>query len=112
MANFAELSEESRVLRVLVFNGTEAEGIAHLKATYGGTWVLAGDGDKGKHAGIGDEYHADINIFIKKPFNSWVLDKNLKIYLPPIPKPIALVVGFIWAWSEAVKSWVRERVRN
>lgn len=114
MANYAEIIN-GKVNQVVVFNGTEVEALIWLTENVSSNkWVLTKeDGSmRGKYAGIGDEYHSDINIFIRKPFDSWTLDKNRKMYIPDISKPIAIVVGYIWKWSIQLKDWVKIKARN
>jgi hypothetical protein len=36
-------------------------------------------------AGIGITYHADVDEFRPKPFDSWTWDSTNKVWMPPIP---------------------------
>ena len=112
MGKYAEIIG-GKVARVLVVDGTEAEALKWLKDNVSTElWVkTAEDGSiRGKFAGVGDEYYTDIDVFIKKPFKSWTLDKNLKMYLPPLPKPLAVPIGFAWFWVEKVGAWIKRRL--
>jgi hypothetical protein len=80
MAHFAELDETNTVMRVIVigndicgeptldFPDTEAAGRAFIANTLklGGTWKQTSyNGNfRGKYAGIGDTYDADLDEFI------------------------------------------------
>lgn len=115
MAYFAEI-ENGKVKQVLVLNDswTEQESLDWLQEKVSSNlWVKTdiNGSIRNKYAGIGDEYHSDIDKFISKvPFESWVLDKERGIYLPPIPKPLALVVGYAWKWSVKLKNWVQIKI--
>lgn len=114
MGNYAEIID-GKVAQVLVVDGSEAEAVAWLKANVStNEWLKTEkDGSKrGKFAGVGDEFHADIDVFIKKPFESWALDKGRKMFLPPIPKPLAILVGYAWQWIEATGQWVEQAIKG
>lgn len=67
MAHFAELDENSVVIRVVVTdNDYPNEGYDWLIETLGGTWVQTSYNAKirGKFAGIGDTYDAILDEFI------------------------------------------------
>lgn len=69
MAHFAEIDENNKVLRVLVVpNEFEADGQTYLAETIGlgGTWVQTSYNAtiRGKYAGIGDTYDAELDLFI------------------------------------------------
>ena len=110
MATYAEIID-GQVAQVLVVGGTEEEAIGWLRANVSeNEWVkTAIDGSiRGKYAGKGDEYHPDLDAFVRKvPFKSWKLDRETKMYLPPIPRPLAVAVGHIWVWSEKALKWIR-----
>ena len=104
--NFAEI-KDGLVIRVLKFDGTELEGIDFLKSNLGGTWLLSTDENK---ASKGHELHSDGKFSLPKPFNSWGYDSKAGIYLPPLPRPIAVPVGHVWVWLEASGKWVANKV--
>jgi len=76
MAHFAELNANNVVLRVVVVankdtadaNGVEKEhiGAAYLERLLGGTWKQTSYNAnfRGKYAGVGDKYDADLDAFI------------------------------------------------
>lgn len=113
MGYYAEIID-NEVARVLVVDGTEAEAKLWLALNVStNTWIKTTlDGSsRNKYAGVGDEYHSDVDKFVYKvPFESWILDKDRGMYLPPIPKPLAIVVGYIWEWSVQLKNWISERL--
>jgi hypothetical protein len=70
MAHWAEIDESSRVLRVVVTsNDLPDEGESWLVSKLGGTWVQTSyNGNfRGKFAGVGDLYDADIDQFVTAP---------------------------------------------
>lgn len=114
MANYAELNSENKVLRVVVINDSWTEQMAQsfLKGISDNVWIKD---DSSIHVSKGHEYHSIEGkqfFTFKKPFSSWILDKELKIYLPPIPRPLAIPVGYVVYWSEKLKSWVQRRIGN
>jgi len=70
MAHWAEIDSENKVIRVTVGDNNEPdEGYQWLIDNLGGTWVktsynAAINGFRGKFAGIGDTYDAELDIFI------------------------------------------------
>jgi hypothetical protein len=120
MANFAELNEENKVIRVIVVNNevilengieSEQKGIEFCKSLYGQNtkWIQTSFSGKfrKKMAGIGDFYSEVDDGFIPMPdpiFASWIFDKNLWTYVPPIPCPQD---GPSYEWSEITQSWVK-----
>lgn len=108
MGYYAEITN-GKVYRVLVTDDkwTPEETILWLKNNISSNnWIETKyDGSiRNKYAGIGDEYHADLDSFIHKPFNSWILNRSSKKYEPPIIKPD--IIGEIdWLWSEKILGW-------
>lgn len=116
MSNYAQV-RDGKVIQVVVINDswTETEAQDFLdKVSSQDTWIkTSGDGSiRSKYAGIGDEYHSDLDAFVAKPLESWVLDRERKIYIPPWPKPIAVPVGYIYHWSKQAKDWVLRKLRR
>ena len=69
MAHFAEIDENNFVVRVLVVpDEFESDGQNYLAEVIGlgGTWIQTSYNGKirGKYAGIGDSYDADLDLFI------------------------------------------------
>ena len=70
MAHWAEVNENNIVLRVVVTsNDLPDEGESWLVSRLGGTWVQTSyNGNfRGKFAGVGDLYDADIDEFVTAP---------------------------------------------
>jgi hypothetical protein len=72
MAHFAEIDFDNKVVRVLtVPNEQENRGQEFLSndLKLGGTWIQTSYNKKirGKFAGIGDTYDADLDLFISPP---------------------------------------------
>lgn len=72
MAHWAEIDSENKVIRVTVGDNNNPagdEGYQWLIDNLGGTWVKTSynaeiNGFRGKFAGIGDTYDAELDIFI------------------------------------------------
>lgn len=117
MAHYAEIVN-NKVVRVLVMDNqmSDAECTAFLnKNVSSNPWVRTSYSGsiRGKFAGIGDEYHPDLDAFIApKPHKSWKLNKRTKKYSPPKRKPKLKSDEFA-EWNEASKSWtVRGKPRR
>jgi hypothetical protein len=79
MAHFAEIDQDSKVLRVIVVankdtadeNGNEVEQIGRdfCNRLLGGNWIQTSyNGNfRGKYAGIGDTYDSVLDIFVSPP---------------------------------------------
>ena len=118
MAHFAELDENSIVLRVIVIsnddlldeNGVEQEalGLAVCRNIFGPetNWVQTSYNHtfRRKYAGIGDKFDAEANLFYNPiaPFPSWTLDSEFN-WNPPTPYPTD---GKIYEWNEETLTWV------
>jgi len=107
--------KDGKVVQVLVINDawTEKETQEFLDTVNSvDTWVKASkDGNVNKkYAGIGDEYHPDLEAFISKPHASWVIDTKRKMYLPPWPAPISIPIGYIYVWYEVTKEWTLRKL--
>jgi len=103
MSEYAEI-ENGKVIRVVVINDswTEKRTANFLTGISINTWIKTT-----KKVGKTYEYHRSTKSFTpKKPFKSWSFDKKSKMYLPPIPRPLAIPVGFIVIWSQKLKRWV------
>jgi hypothetical protein len=116
MAHYAKLTESNIVKEVLVVNndvitidGNESEqaGIDFLtnltgypnwkQTSYNGNF-------RGKFASIGCSYLPLLDIFIEpKPYASWTLNEDKKIWEAPNPKPTD---GKEYDWFESNQQWV------
>jgi hypothetical protein len=121
MSHFAQLDENNTVVQVVVvsdkdtFNehGIEVEEIGQkfLQSLYGSetTWKQTSyNGSIRKnYAGIGYSYNEKLDAFIPpKPFDSWVLDKNLAYYVAPIPRPSE--ENKVYFWDEENQVWLED----
>ena len=115
MAHFAELDNNSVVLRVVVVDnkdtsdaqGVEKEhiGAAYLESLLGGTWKQTSYNGKIRknYAGIGYTYDAASNVFVPpKPYPSWVLNNGTARWEAPSPMPTD---GKMYAWDEDGQVW-------
>jgi hypothetical protein len=116
MAHFAEIDQNSTVLRVIVVenkdtstpDGTEVEsiGVAFCQRLFGGNWVKTSyNGNIRKnYAGIGFTYDSGRDAFIPpKPYASWVLNNNTAQWDAPTPMPTD---DKKYSWDEATTSWI------
>lgn len=110
MAHFAEIDENNIVIRVLVVNDKHEHRGQDFLANdlgLGGTWVQTSyNGNiRGKFAGIGDIYNAELDRFIvTKPFESWLLDVETFNWTAPVPYPDD---GLSYNWDEETLNWVQ-----
>jgi hypothetical protein len=115
MAHFAELDGNNIVLRVVVVNnsditdpnGNESESIGQefCHNLYGGRWIQTSYNSKFRihFAGIGDTYNLEEDFFIpKKQYPSWIFNKEIKNWVPPIPYPED---ELMYEWNEQTVSW-------
>jgi hypothetical protein len=110
---YAEI-ENGVVLQVLVKDGTPEEAIQWLKDNVSANeWVVAElEDDKGKSVATrGGEYNVKLKHFVrKKSFESWVFDEERLMYIPPIPKPLAIIVGYVWVWKQKAGEWISKKI--
>lgn len=108
MSKYAEIIN-NKVNRVLVIDDswTEEQAQDFLANVSSNLWVKSE-----KKVGKGFEYRpsAKGKILPPKPFKSWKLDSKRGMWIPPIPKPVAVPVGYIYVWVEELKQWVLEKV--
>lgn len=67
------------------------------------------------YAGVGYEYHSDIDAFIPpKPYSKFVLNEQKGVYEAPRPMPpIDVERGVFWRWDDDAGDWVQhERPGN
>ena len=115
MAHFAELDNNSVVLRVVVVDnkdtsdaqGVEKEhiGAAYLESLLGGTWKQTSYNGKIRknYAGIGYTYDAASDAFVPpKPYPSWVLNSGTAQWEAPSPMPTD---DKMYAWDEDGQVW-------
>jgi hypothetical protein len=93
----------------------ESLGIAYCKKAYGVStnWLQTSDenGFRGHFARVNDTYREDLDVFlIEKPFPSWVLDTNAKVWVSPIgdPPPVTAAEASAdksYVWDEDNTAW-------
>jgi len=107
MAHFAELDQNSIVLRVIVVpDEHEADGENWCNALLGGSWKQTSyNGNiRARYAGVGYTYDAALDVFITpQPFASWTLNPDTTEWQAPTTMPDD---GQIYNWDEATLSWV------
>ena len=115
MAHFAELDNDSKVIRVLVIanavlddDGSENEqqGIDLLKSLYGSdtTWKQCSYNNtfRNKYPAVGDTYDSTRNAFITdQPYASWTLDSD-GVWQPPVARPDTTNA---YRWLEDTQEW-------
>ena len=124
MAHFAEIDEDGIVLRVLVVpDEQEHRGQEFLSDDLGlgGTWLQTsyntrknehpnGTPLRKNYAGIGFQYREDIDGFVPpKRFESWVLDEERGVWIPPIPRPQNRDSESV-VWDEQSETWTDKSV--
>ena len=106
MAHFAELNDDSIVLRVILVNDAhEADGENWCHDFAGGDWKQTSyNGNmRYNYAGIGYIYDADEDVFYApQPHPSWSLD-DAYLWQPPTPRPDD---GKRYEWDEDTLAWV------
>ncbi len=107
MSHWAEIDENSKVIRVLVGDNNDPagdEGYQWLIDNLGGTWVKTSYNAKIRYnyAGIGFTYDPIDDAFIApKPYSSWILNSK-KQWEPPIAYPTD---GKRYGWNEEAGEW-------
>jgi hypothetical protein len=105
MSHFAEIDEDSVVIRVVVGdNDMPNEGYDWIVDNLSGTWIQTSyNGNIRKnYAGVGYTYDEQRDAFIPpKPYSSWVLDEETCQWLPPLERPQD---GY-YVWDESTISW-------
>ena len=110
MAHFAEIDENNVVLRVLVVdNEQEHRGQEFLAEDLGlgGRWIQTSYNSNFRkmYAGIGYTYNEELDIFLPpKPYESWVLNKELEQWEPTIGMPI-YEERKAYLWNEENQVW-------
>jgi len=106
MAHFAEIDENSLVIRVLVTdNHFPNEGHDWLIDNLGGTWVQTSYNAnfRKNFAGIGFSYDQTQDAFVPpKPYSNWLLNEETCQWEAPIPYPTD---GIIYSWNEELGDW-------
>jgi hypothetical protein len=130
MSHWAELDENSEVVRVLVGDNNDPagdEGYQWLLDNIGGTWVktsynaVAGKrknpetneiteepGFRKNYAGVGYKYDSQRDAFIPpKDYPSWVLNEDTCLWEPPFAAPQD---GKAYLWDESIVNWVEVEI--
>ena len=121
MAHFAELDDNSIVLRVIVVSNEDAPdeptGIAFCEQLLGGTWkqtsyntkrgvhLLGGTPFRKNFAEPNFVYDMNRDAFIEpSPYPSWVFNEDACAFDAPVPYPMN-ETG-IFTWDETTGQWV------
>ena len=112
MAHFAQIDESNVVVRVIVAEqdfidsgvvGNPSKWIQTSYNTQGGVHILGGTPLRKNYAGPGYTYDSQRDAFIPpKPFDSWTLNEETCLWIPPIPYPSD---EKIYIWEEALQQW-------
>jgi len=106
MSHFAEIDENSIVVRVLVGdNNAPNEGLDWFVENLGGTWIQTSYNAtiRKNYAGIGFTYDEERDAFIPpKPYDSWLLVEETAQWAAPVPYPEGDV---IYTWNEELVDW-------
>ena len=111
MAHFAEIDLNNVVTKVLVVpNEEEHRGEEYLSIDLGlgGRWIQTSYNGtiRGMFAGVGFTYNEVLDVFLPpKPYNSWVINTELKCWDSPIERPsITNIQAAIW--DETNQQWI------
>jgi hypothetical protein len=105
MSHFAEIDNDSIVVRVLVI---DEETILSGSMGDVSKWVQTSYNNsiRKQFAGIGDFYDVEKDIFIKpQPYPSWTLDSN-NDWQPPVLQPAPTGSIIYKTWDEDDRTWV------
>lgn len=125
MAHWAEIDENSIVVRVTIGDNNDPagdEGYSWLVENLGGTWIKTSynaiggkwknpetneitnnPGFRKNFAGVGFTYDQSRDAFIPpKPFNSWILNEDTCQWEAPTPYPND---GKVYIWNEETCLW-------
>lgn len=106
MAHFAEIDENSVVIRVLVVpDSQEHRGQEYLAddLVLGGRWIQCSYNNRirKQYPGSGFTYSVTGDVFVApQPYPSWTLDENYD-WQPSTPRP----AEGMWLWDEESLSW-------
>lgn len=113
MAHFAQINQNNVVVQVIVAEQDFIDSGAMGNPKH---WIQTSYNTReGSHpenrplrknfAGLGYVYDPIRDAFISpKPVESWILDENTCVWIPPIPYPTD---GDIYFWSENIQNWTK-----
>jgi len=128
MGNYAKV-ENGIVTEVIRADGAFIAGLIdkdkYIKTSYntmvghrigGGKQVVTAYDNKEplrcKFAGIGDTYDTEADEFRPvKPYASWVWNKTMKCWEPPVPKP-TVPTNHYCVWNDSTGQWLIREVDN
>jgi hypothetical protein len=108
VSHWAEIDNDSKVIRVLVGDNNDPngdEGYQWLVDNLGGTWIQTSYNNnfRKQYAGVGYTYDQARDAFIApKPFDSWLLNEETCNWEAPTPMPID---GQKYVWVEDDLNW-------
>ena len=120
MAHYALLDQDNIVINIIVGNDETDEidwekiyedntGLKCKRTSYntfGGEHRQGGIPFRKNYASYGHSYDENRDAFIPpKPYESWILDEETCLWIPPIPDPS--VEGDYYFWNEETVSWER-----
>jgi|694.fasta_scaffold66041_4 hypothetical protein len=111
MAHFAEIDLNNVVTKVLVVpNEEEHRGEEYLSIDLGlgGRWIQTSYNGtiRGMFAGVGFTYNEVLDVFLPpKPYNSWVINTELKCWDSPIERP-SITNTQAAIWDETNQQWI------
>lgn len=119
MAHFAKIDNNNIVEQVIVvdnndignleYPASEPAGQRFIKSIgLTGRWLQTSYNGKFRknYAGIGYTYSPEYDVFISpKPYASWILDKTVFGYKPPVAPPTK--DSSLYIWNEDTKSWTK-----
>lgn len=113
MPHYAKINKQTRLVENVIvadkdFISTLDDFEDWIQTSYNtveGVHLLGGIPLRKNFAGIGYTYDFVRDAFIPpKPYDSWVLDEDKCIWIPPIPKPDGN-----YAWDEINNNWVEKQ---
>lgn len=114
MSHFAEI-KNGIIQRVIVAeqnfinSGAVGDPKTWVQTSYntrGGKHILGGTPLRKNYAGIGYIYDTQRDAFIPpQPFQSWKLDENSCMWVPPVEYP--KIKDGDYRWSEEVLNWIK-----
>jgi|TARA_R110000822_G_scaffold188961_1_gene327985 hypothetical protein len=123
MTHFAEIGNDGIVISVIVAeqdfidNYTTGTWVQTSYNTHGGVHSDGGAALRKNFAGIGMVYDSARDAFyVSKPYNSWTLNDDSCLWVPPIVRPDDTDVDKKYTWDEDVyqgdntKGWVEVEI--
>lgn len=112
MAHFAKVNngtvEQVIVAEQDIIDTLDGTWVQTSYNTDGGVHLLGGTPLRKNYATIGGVYDSVRDAFYEpQPFDSWVLDEESCIWIPPTPRPDD---GLLYEWDEENLSWIETKL--